>query len=129
MTIRAHHVLVVAQRIESQQAIDTDAAQLYKAAVLHHGRDEPVERLPETLAQVAALEKAVDVTVGFIRAFLESRKILSHAAKLLGRIRIGDRVLIGANAVVVTDVPDDHIAVGVPARIRPRRPHNSLDKP
>lgn len=42
-------------------------------------------------------------------------------AKLLGNIRIGNRVLIGANAVVVTDVPDDSIAVGVPAVIKPRR--------
>ena len=42
-------------------------------------------------------------------------------AKLLGRIRVGNNVLIGANAVVVTDVPDDCIAVGVPAVVRPRR--------
>lgn len=45
---------------------------------------------------------------------------IGAGAKLLGRIRIGNNVLIGANAVVVTDVPDDSIAVGVPARVRPR---------
>jgi len=38
-------------------------------------------------------------------------------AKLIGRIRIGSRVRIGANAVVITDVPDDSTAVGVPARV------------
>lgn len=42
-------------------------------------------------------------------------------AKLLGPIRIGNRVCIGANAVVLCDVPDDCIAVGVPAVIKPRR--------
>ena len=42
-------------------------------------------------------------------------------AKVLGNIRIGNRVSIGANAVVITDVPDDCIAVGVPAVIKPRR--------
>jgi serine O-acetyltransferase len=42
-------------------------------------------------------------------------------AKVLGRIRIGNNVLIGANAVVVTDVPDGCIAVGVPARILRRK--------
>lgn len=42
-------------------------------------------------------------------------------AKLLGNIRIGNRVRIGANAVVVCDVPDDCIAVGVPAVVKPRR--------
>ena len=42
-------------------------------------------------------------------------------AKLLGRIRIGNNVLIGANAVVLQDVPDNCIAVGVPAVVKPRR--------
>ncbi len=41
-------------------------------------------------------------------------------AKVLGRIRIGNRVSIGANAVVIRDVPDDSIAVGVPAEIKRR---------
>jgi serine O-acetyltransferase len=47
---------------------------------------------------------------------------IGAGAKLLGRIRIGNNVLIGANAVVTRDVPDDSIAVGVPAVIKPRRP-------
>lgn len=42
-------------------------------------------------------------------------------AKILGSIRIGSRVTIGANAVVLDDVPDDHVAVGIPARIFPRK--------
>jgi serine O-acetyltransferase len=46
---------------------------------------------------------------------------IGAGAKILGPIRIGNRVCIGANSVVVTDVPDDCIAVGVPAVIKPRR--------
>lgn len=42
-------------------------------------------------------------------------------AKVMGGISIGNNVIIGANAVVITDVPDDSIAVGVPATIKPRR--------
>jgi serine O-acetyltransferase len=38
-------------------------------------------------------------------------------AKVLGRIRIGNDVTIGANAVVVKDVPDFAVVGGVPARI------------
>jgi serine O-acetyltransferase len=45
---------------------------------------------------------------------------IGAGAKVLGRITIGNNVLIGANAVVVRDVPDDSIAVGVPATVRPR---------
>ena len=46
---------------------------------------------------------------------------IGAGAKLLGRIRIGSHVHIGANAVVLQDVPDHCIAVGVPAVIKPRR--------
>jgi serine O-acetyltransferase len=46
---------------------------------------------------------------------------IGTGAKILGPIRIGDNVLIGANAVVIRDVPDNSIAVGVPAVVRPRR--------
>lgn len=47
---------------------------------------------------------------------------IGSGAKLLGRITIGDNVAIGANAVVVSDVPSDSIAVGVPAVVKPRLP-------
>ncbi len=43
---------------------------------------------------------------------------IGAGAKVLGDITIGDNVRIGANAVVLKDVPKDHIAVGVPARIK-----------
>jgi serine O-acetyltransferase len=39
-------------------------------------------------------------------------------AKVLGGIRVGDRAKIGANAVVLQDVPPGAIAVGIPARIK-----------
>jgi len=45
---------------------------------------------------------------------------IGSGAKLLGQIRIGDNVLIGANAVVLCNVPDNSIAVGVPAVVKPR---------
>ncbi|MBN1577302.1 MAG: serine acetyltransferase [Chitinispirillaceae bacterium] len=38
-------------------------------------------------------------------------------AKVLGGIKIGDNASIGANAVVIIDVPEGATAVGVPARI------------
>lgn len=53
---------------------------------------------------------------------------IGSGAKLLGNIRIGDHVIVGANAVVLQDVPDWHIAVGVPAVNKPRhdRPDQSM---
>jgi serine O-acetyltransferase len=46
---------------------------------------------------------------------------IGSGAKLLGNIKIGNNVVIGANAVVLTDVPDNSIAVGVPAVIKKRK--------
>ena len=45
---------------------------------------------------------------------------IGAGAKVLGRIQVGDNVLIGANAVVVRSVPANSIAVGVPAVVKPR---------
>lgn len=44
---------------------------------------------------------------------------IGAGAKLLGAIRVGDNSRIGANAVVLCDVPANSIAVGVPATIKP----------
>jgi serine O-acetyltransferase len=46
---------------------------------------------------------------------------IGAGAKVLGNIRIGNNVSIGANAVVLRDVPDDSIAVGVPAVVKRKR--------
>ena len=48
---------------------------------------------------------------------------IGTGAKVLGAITIGDNVVIGANAVVLEDVPSNSIAVGVPARIKTREKH------
>ncbi|MDI3479940.1 MAG: hypothetical protein PWQ14_1086 [Rikenellaceae bacterium] len=42
---------------------------------------------------------------------------IGAGAKLLGDIKIGNNVDIGANAVVVTDIPDNCVAVGIPAKV------------
>lgn len=38
-------------------------------------------------------------------------------AKILGAVRIGTGAKIGANAVVLTDIPDHATAVGIPAKV------------
>ena len=45
---------------------------------------------------------------------------IGAGARVLGGVTIGDRASIGANAVVLKDVPPDSTAVGVPARILDR---------
>jgi serine O-acetyltransferase len=50
-----------------------------------------------------------------------ARADIGAGAKILGSIHIGDDVAVGANAVVIADVPSNSIAVGVPAKVRPRK--------
>ena len=43
--------------------------------------------------------------------------LIGCGAKVLGPFRVGDNVRIAANAVVLSDVPDNATAVGVPAKV------------
>ena len=45
---------------------------------------------------------------------------IGAGAEILGDISVGDNSIIGANAVVLEDVPENAIAVGVPAVIKRR---------
>lgn len=42
---------------------------------------------------------------------------IATGAKILGPIKIGNNVTIGANSVVIKDVPDNMVVAGVPAKI------------
>jgi serine O-acetyltransferase len=55
------------------------------------------------------------------------RVAIGTGAKLLGPITVGDGALIGANAVVVDDVPAGATVIGVPARVHEKRA--SLTRP
>ena len=43
--------------------------------------------------------------------------VVYAGAKVLGHIKVGNNAIIGANAVIIDDVPEYGIAVGVPARV------------
>ena len=47
---------------------------------------------------------------------------IGAGAKVLGPVTIGEGSAVGANAVVTKDVPPHSIAVGIPAKIRPKNP-------
>lgn len=46
---------------------------------------------------------------------------LCTGCKVLGKIKIGDNVVVAPNAVVIHDVPDNTIVGGVPATILKQR--------
>jgi len=55
--------------------------------------------------------------------------VVGAGAKVLGPITIGERTRIGANAVVVRDVPADAVVVGIPGRVTLRHggPGQAID--
>jgi serine O-acetyltransferase len=68
------------------------------------------------------------VTLGLRRTGVAGAPVIGDGvdigagAKILGPVTIGAGAVIGANAVVLCDVPAGALAVGIPARIKPRRP-------
>jgi serine O-acetyltransferase len=61
------------------------------------------------------------VTIGYkdknSRPTLGNKVRITAGAKVIGDVKIGDNVTVGANAVVVKNVPDNCVVVGVPAYI------------
>jgi len=43
--------------------------------------------------------------------------IIGTGAKILGPVSIGENCYIGANAVVINNIPDNSLAVGLPAKV------------
>mgnify|MGYP001791054508 FL=1 len=54
--------------------------------------------------------------------------MIGAGAKVLGPITVGAGVKIGANAVVVKDVPCGNVAIGVPARLLPKPERDTRDR-
>ena len=55
------------------------------------------------------------------RPVIGSHVLIGAGAKVIGGVTVGDHAKIGANAVVLQDVPAYALAVGVPALIKTRK--------
>lgn len=42
---------------------------------------------------------------------------IAVGAKIIGPVYIGDNTIIGANSVVISDIPANSVAVGIPAKV------------
>lgn len=63
-----------------------------------------------------------NVTIGGTGGFpdvpvLSDNVEIGAGANIIGPVHIGNNVIIGAGAVVITDIPDNSVAVGVPAKV------------
>lgn len=104
--IDIHPAAVISRRVfidHGTGVVIGETAQVGEDVVIFHG---------VTLGGVAMVQGKRHPTVG-------SHVMIGAGAKILGPIRIGDGAKVGANAVVVKDVPDQHVAIGVPAKNQP----------
>jgi len=62
----------------------------------------------------------VSLSSGKRHPTIEDNVIIGAGAKVLGNIRVGKDAKIGANSVVIKDVPPECTAVGVPAKVTRR---------
>jgi serine O-acetyltransferase len=85
-------------------------AEIGDDCVIRQGVTLGIRRL-DHLTDAPVLGRAVNVGAG---------------AKILGRVFVGDHAEIGANAVVIDDVPPYALAVGVPARLVTSRDGRAL---
>jgi serine O-acetyltransferase len=72
------------------------------------------------------------VTIGAERRMaplLGDDVFIGAGAKIIGGVSIGDGVRVGANAVVLQDVPANHTAVGIPARCVPQACSSATVRP
>ncbi len=90
-----------------------ETAEIGDGVTLYHG---------VTLGGVAPSENSAAQVDKKRHPTLKDRVIVGAGAQILGPIIIGEDAKIGANAVVVNDVPAGVLAVGVPAKVAGARP-------
>jgi serine O-acetyltransferase len=64
----------------------------------------------------------VNLSKGKRHPTIENGVVIGSGAKILGNITVGENSKIGANSVVIKNVPADSTAVGIPARVIKKGP-------
>jgi serine O-acetyltransferase len=69
--------------------------------------------------QVTLGAKLADFGYDFaLRPHVGNNVTITAGAKILGPVKLGDGCTIGANSVVISDVPANALAVGIPAKVK-----------
>jgi serine O-acetyltransferase len=94
------------------------AAQIGRALFIDHGSGVVVGETAEIGDDVTLYQGVTLGGTGFQRGkrhpTLGDEVVVGSGAKVLGPVRVGSRAKIGANSVVIHDVPDDSTVVGNP---------------
>ena len=131
-----HPALRLPARIVSQMTRSATGIEIHPAATLgrrlfiDHGMGVVIGETAVVGDDVTLFHNTTlggrSMTHGKRHPTLGDRVVVGAGAKVLGAVWVGDDAQIGANAVVVKDVPAGAVAVGVPAKTK-SRPASSPD--
>jgi serine O-acetyltransferase len=113
-------IIDVALRIGCQTSIPGAADVHSTAHFAHSGLFTLITRDTKIGARVT-LGVGVVFTSGWPRPgapVVEDNCIIHSGAVVVGAVRIGEGSVIGANAVVTSDIPPRSLAVGIPAKVK-----------
>lgn len=82
--------------IGSDTIIDDDVTIFQQVTFGSHGRKNEIKKYPK----------------------IHSGSIIYSGAKIIGGVTIGYNAIVGANSVVLQDVPDNTVVVGIPAKVK-----------
>jgi serine O-acetyltransferase len=109
------------------------AAQIGKGLFIDHGMGIVIGETAEIGNDVTLYHGVtlggVSTKKGKRHPTLEDEVVVGAGAQILGAITIGECSRIGANAVVVDDVPRDSVVVGVPGRVVEHKIHKASHAP
>ena len=128
---RAHwlhnHGLRFLARWESQRCVKKTnieihpAAQIGRRLFIDHGAavviGETTEIGDDCIIYQGVTLGGTGKDVGKRHPTLGNNVMIGAGAKVLGPMRIGDNTKVAAGAVVLTEIPDNSTAVGIPARV------------
>jgi sugar O-acyltransferase (sialic acid O-acetyltransferase NeuD family) len=106
-----------------RSAVLGDGLQVMPGAIVHNDARIGLQCIINTRSLVehdCVLEDGVEIGPGAVlcgRVHVGANTWIGANATVRPRVRIGPNTIIGAGAVVVTDIPGDSVAVGVPARV------------
>lgn len=111
-------------------AVLGEGLQVMPAAIVHNDVRIGLQCIVNTRCLVehdCVLEDGVEIGPGAVlcgRVHVGAHSWIGANATVRPRVRIGPNTIIGAGSVVVTDIPGDSVAYGVPARVIRENPRH-----
>ena len=96
-----------------------------RAQLPHAPTQADARRERETILSSLALARSLAGVAASALAFFLVSRVIGSDTMLVAPVEVGERSATGAGSVVNRNVPPDSLAVGAPARIRPRRSRRS----